>query len=105
MFGACIEGNNDNGDDDEDDHHLEIHGAYVLDLIAGTSTPALDTAVLDSGAYNEIKLKLGPCHKPPSNMVLIKFIPVFMLCFLFLPFIIGKNTSAMATSEIRNKNQ
>ena len=47
------------GDDDEDDHHLEIHGAYVLDLIAGTSTPALDTAVLDSGAYNEIKLKLG----------------------------------------------
>ena len=60
------------GDDDEDDHHLEIKGAFVLDLIAGTSTPALDTAVLDSGIYNEIKLKLGEVLDS-GNSVFIAF--------------------------------
>ncbi len=41
-----------------EDQKLEFPGPFVVDLIANTVTPSLDTVTIDSGRYTQIELKL-----------------------------------------------
>ncbi len=52
-----FEGEDDSGDDD--DFEIEFKGKYVVDLIAGTSTPDFGISNIDPGLYNEVEIELG----------------------------------------------
>lgn len=46
--------------DVSDDNEVHVSGPIVVDLIAGTSVPAMDSLLIPSGVYHEIQLKLAP---------------------------------------------
>ena len=48
------------GDGEKEDEEIEFEGAFVVDLIAGTSTPDFGIAEVIPGTYEEIELELGP---------------------------------------------
>lgn len=51
----------DEDDDGEDDNEeIEFEGKYVVDLIAGTSTPDFGIADIKPGLYEEIEIEMGP---------------------------------------------
>lgn len=51
----------DSDEDGEDDNEeIEYKGNYVVDLIAGTSTPDFGTADIAPGIYDELEVELGP---------------------------------------------
>jgi V8-like Glu-specific endopeptidase len=51
------EGDDDNGDDDSEE--VEFKGSYVVDLIAGTSSPEFVNGNLTPGFYDEFEIELG----------------------------------------------
>lgn len=56
-----IEDAQDGDDDGEDDEEeIEFEGAFVVDLIAGTSTPDFGMAEVLPGVYEEIEIEIGP---------------------------------------------
>jgi hypothetical protein len=68
----------DDGDDDDsedgdgDENEIEFKGNFVVDLIAGTSTPDFGIADLLPGEYKEIKVKLEPILDG-GNSIFIEF--------------------------------
>jgi len=62
------DGDNDDGDNDE----IKFEGQFVVDLIAGTSTPDFGVAEIVPGVYEKIEIKLIPIL-PDSNSVFIAF--------------------------------
>ncbi|MBL7842857.1 MAG: hypothetical protein KF846_08810 [Cyclobacteriaceae bacterium] len=56
-----VEFENDDDDDsgDDDDLEIEFEGRYVVDLIAGTSSPEFGISNIDPGLYNEVEIELG----------------------------------------------
>jgi hypothetical protein len=55
-----VEFENDSDDDSgDDDFEIEFEGRYVVDLIAGTSTPDFGISSIDPGLYNEVEIELG----------------------------------------------
>jgi V8-like Glu-specific endopeptidase len=51
------EGDDDNGDDDSEE--VEFKGSYVVDLVAGTSSPEFVNGNLTPGFYDEFEIELG----------------------------------------------
>lgn len=51
------EDDDDNGDDDNEE--VEFKGSYVVDLIAGTSSPEFVNGNLKPGFYDEFEIELG----------------------------------------------
>jgi hypothetical protein len=48
------------GDGEDDNEEVEYEGNYVVDLIAGTSTPDFGEAVIAPGIYEEMEIELSP---------------------------------------------
>jgi len=56
-----IEDSQDGDDDGEDDNEeVEFAGPFVVDLIAGTSTPDFGVANILPGTYEELEIEIGP---------------------------------------------
>jgi hypothetical protein len=56
--GDDYEDEDDDGEDD--DEEIEFEGNYIVDLIAGTSTPDFGIADIKPGLYEEIEIEMGP---------------------------------------------
>jgi hypothetical protein len=53
-----MEGEDDDSDDDDDSsEELEYEGNYTVDLLAGTSSPSLNTVNIEPGTYSEIEIE------------------------------------------------
>lgn len=64
-----VEFENDNDDDSgDDDFEIEFEGRYVVDLIAGTSTPDFGISSIDPGLYNEVEIELGAFLEDGNTM-------------------------------------
>lgn len=61
----------DDGDDDNDSTKLEFKGAFIVDLLNGTSTPDFGIEQVVPGVYSKIKIKLSPIL-PDSNSIFVK---------------------------------
>jgi hypothetical protein len=48
------------GDGEDDNEEIEFEGNFVVDLIAGTSTPDFGVADIAPGIYEEIEIELSP---------------------------------------------
>ncbi len=64
------DGESDDGEDDNEE--IEFEGAFIVDLINGTSTPDFGLATVQPGVYEEIEIEMGPIL-PNNNTVLIAF--------------------------------
>ncbi|MDH4091258.1 MAG: hypothetical protein OEV24_12360 [Cyclobacteriaceae bacterium] len=67
---------NDDGDDDgnhdaDDDNKAEFKGPFVVDLIAGTSTPEFGFGDVSPGHYDEIEIKLGPVLDNQNSVFIV----------------------------------
>jgi hypothetical protein len=60
----------DDGEDQDDSLDLEFEGEFIVDLLAGTSTPDFGIAQVVPGVYREIELELSPIL-PDSNSIFI----------------------------------
>lgn len=64
-----VEFENDSDDDSgDDDFEIEFEGRYVVDLIAGTSTPDFGISSIDPGLYNEVEIELGAFLEDGNTM-------------------------------------
>lgn len=52
-----MEGEDDDGNDDDSSEELEYEGNYIVDLLAGTSNPSLNTVNIEPGTYSEIEIE------------------------------------------------
>lgn len=65
-------GDGDEADDDgEDSTKLKFKGAFVVDLLNGTSTPDFGIAQVVPGVFSKIQIKLAPIL-PDSNSIFVK---------------------------------
>jgi hypothetical protein len=64
------DGDNDDGEDDNEE--VEFEGAFVVDLVNGTSTPDFGLANVQPGIYEEIEIEMGPILEN-SNSIFIAF--------------------------------
>ncbi len=63
-----VEFENDDDDDSGDDNELEFEGRYVVDLIAGTSSPDFGISNIEPGLYNEVEIELGKFLEGGNSM-------------------------------------
>jgi hypothetical protein len=70
--GRILHGGDGDEDEDEDDStKLNFEGAFVVDLLNGTSTPDFGIAQVVPGVFSEIEIKLAPIL-PDSNSIFVK---------------------------------
>lgn len=50
----------DDNDDEDSDYEIEFEGKFIVDLIAGTSTPDFGISDVMPGTYKELEVKLEP---------------------------------------------
>jgi len=50
----------DDNDDEDSDYEIEFEGKFIVDLIAGTSTPDFGITDVMPGTYKELEVKLEP---------------------------------------------
>lgn len=48
------------GDGEDDTEEVEYEGEFVVDLLAGTSTPDFGASTIAPGLYEEIEIEMGP---------------------------------------------
>lgn len=63
------EDDDDNGDDDSEE--VEFKGSYVVDLIAGTSSPEFVNGNLKPGFYEEFEIELGKTLANSNTMFFV----------------------------------
>lgn len=67
----------EDGDGEDDNEEVEYEGEFVVDLLAGTSTPDFGAADLAPGLYEEIEIEMGPILDGGLTMyVAFDFTPV-----------------------------
>ena len=52
--------NDEDGDGEDDNEEVEYEGEFIVDLIAGTSTPDFGASALAPGLYEEIEIQMSP---------------------------------------------
>lgn len=62
----------DSLEEEDDDIEIEFEGAFIVDLVNGTSTPDFGFASLVPDTYDEIEIEFGPVL-PDGNTVFIEF--------------------------------
>lgn len=65
------DGDDDGNHDADDDNEAEFKGPFVVDLIAGTSTPDFGFADVSPGHYDEIEIKLGPVLDNQNSVFIV----------------------------------
>ena len=62
----------DTESEEDDEYEVEFEGNFIVDLIAGTSTPDFGITSLEPGLYHELEFKLEPILED-GNTVFIAF--------------------------------
>ena len=66
------EAEDNDGDGEDDNEEVEYEGEFVVDLIAGTSTPDFGEATIAPGIYEEMEIELSPILED-GNSVFVAF--------------------------------
>ena len=65
----------DDHDGELEDEEIEFEGTFVVDLIAGTSTPDFGIAELLPGVYEEVEIEIGPVLEGGKSVLITFDIP------------------------------